>query len=1078
MASNYFPVGLLDQPWGEDDSLGTLSSLERRQRKAAEKSDINAFYKFLGIVFVTLTLLLLGSELYTVATEPSRGLTGAFFLEIGRMSGVAYGQLQNLYKAVGDVAWTGIAVVYGHDFAQRGVSITDGAAQLLANGLYYLALALSVLIMYYAHPAVVCAPLRTAALSTLTAGGLFGAPTLYAWLVSRLCKTRSPEPVVLWALLFAGMMCFASLSVVRTVGIRPGDAPHHAPGVASLSRHRSSAALRCQRPMTASAASAMGSGGAAGNAASTGSSGHRRSAQSRTTSVGRNGGGSGSGSIAAAAAMARGDAMQPPSMARSGSSASLTVSGGLLAAFSCLSGASTPGSTADPVGMQASVRAVHRTTGSSGVSGSRSTADLTPAPHASGGVPPNPTSSMVTKRGAAAAAAAAAQRGTTGGGAAATGPFSSSSSSSFAPSASAAAAVDGRDRPTGHAYGLPACFDPVGVSSSKLAGSSAPPRSSGTRRAMSAVLGGTAAAVAGFGSGSSSNSSCSASAAAKLNTSNSSSSSKYVIVQPPPPPPPRKSHVQIADSSVAAPAAAATATPASGAQPAGGGGAAAAATAAVTSSQSSVSRNPWLNPNPAIKLAVGLPKGLKSAPAAGRQSQSMPMSVHHPAAAAAAAAAEAPAGAARSSGGGGAAAMHSLVASSARSISYGGSAAATASATAGVTSAYPSIVDSDSHAYARPPIFGNTAAATATTAAPHLSSEPVATAAVAAVAAAPVLGVPASVFLQPHTQEQLRNHFQSNSATTGPDSFISTTFISSDASVGPLVAHKHASGDLDIANVAANYHPYPSAVTTPRNEFSTVPILRAAESESTDSFSLFSTPPPPLITSEAAAAAAASIDPAVGLMPADAEPAPRGVSTGAAGHVLYGSYGMYGGHYTALPSLGGDPVWSHNVPSVFGVPPGLKGARAAATAAMAPPPGFPSHAYGGVFAAGPVSGGGDGWEQSAAAAAAVVATTASSTLSAALPLPPAGKNDVLASLGFVDDGADAAADGASGGGGGSSEDAGASCAICWSEPRQVGFLHGKTSHLCVCRRCAAKLREGVHRCPMCRQLIERIIDIY
>lgn len=43
---------------------------------------------------------------------------------------------------------------------------------------------------------------------------------------------------------------------------------------------------------------------------------------------------------------------------------------------------------------------------------------------------------------------------------------------------------------------------------------------------------------------------------------------------------------------------------------------------------------------------------------------------------------------------------------------------------------------------------------------------------------------------------------------------------------------------------------------------------------------------------------------------------------------------------------------------------------------------------------------------------------------------------------------------------------------------QVGFLHGKTSHLCVCRRCAAQLREGVHRCPMCRQLIERIIDIY
>jgi len=53
-----------------------------------------------------------------------------------------------------------------------------------------------------------------------------------------------------------------------------------------------------------------------------------------------------------------------------------------------------------------------------------------------------------------------------------------------------------------------------------------------------------------------------------------------------------------------------------------------------------------------------------------------------------------------------------------------------------------------------------------------------------------------------------------------------------------------------------------------------------------------------------------------------------------------------------------------------------------------------------------------------------------------------------------------------------------SCTICLNAPRQVGFLHGKTSHLCVCRTCARRLREGVHRCPICRQLIERVIDIY
>ena len=44
-------------------------------------------------------------------------------------------------------------------------------------------------------------------------------------------------------------------------------------------------------------------------------------------------------------------------------------------------------------------------------------------------------------------------------------------------------------------------------------------------------------------------------------------------------------------------------------------------------------------------------------------------------------------------------------------------------------------------------------------------------------------------------------------------------------------------------------------------------------------------------------------------------------------------------------------------------------------------------------------------------------------------------------------------------------------------PRQVGFLHGTTAHLCACRQCAAAIKVG-NPCPMCRTPIERILSIF
>ncbi|GIL53995.1 hypothetical protein Vafri_9525 [Volvox africanus] len=1155
MASNFLPVGLLDQPWSEDDSLGTLSSLERRQRKAAEKSDINAFYKFLGIVFLTLNLVILGSELYTFATEPSRGLTGAFFLEIGRLSGVAYSQLQNLYKVVGDIAWTGIAVVHGHDFAQRGVDIAKGVAELLASGLSYLALALTVLIYFYACYGIWRTPLRTIVLSAVATPLLIGTPRLYEWLVWRLCKTQSAEPVVLWALLFGGVMCFASLLVARIVGGRPGECSQ---STISPTRHRGTAALRRQ-PAAGGGASGSGAGGGSG-------SGHRRGSYSRASSSGRSG-----------AAAALGDATHP-SVARSSSSASL-ASSGLFPGFPCLSGAASVGAAVDPVGIQASARGLHR----AGSVGSNFTDTSSPSvgqtkygagPGASGGMPnsrggPTGHPSALDPVGVTSKMNGSSGSRSIGPGGPSC-PSTSNSSSTHSVSAAAkgsnssnssSSSVKQRQQPGGPCSGGSGSSGGDGISKTKLTGGTATgtgstanqtrsgaqdlilarPRGGGSIKqatgshvsnlkqlelatSSQVATAATASATAGNPSSSSLVTAAAASTSKKKAPNNSGSSSnttatsasshtpasrqqhgvlhattasapasaspaagsanrptrseitgsklsskeptgpvaavapaggglfsrftasvassaaavtpamairtakkatgpapaftpaaaarkpqgqhtllpqplpppppmQYIFVQPPPPPPPRRTQAPAAVSH------APTST-------------AAAATAEGVASPAAChnTRNAWLNPNPVIKQASVVSRIHKDAPATVRPP------------AAAAAMTDFPTS--RSTGG---AAPHFTASPSTRSASCGGA------GSVGVSPVDPPVFEGSPQTYTRSPMFAGTAASFTDG---SVRGNVATTINVPdAMAALPAVGVPASAFLQPQAQEHLRTHFQVN--LSDPDTLISTTIVSSDASVGSLVAHKHASGDLDIANVAANYRPYPSAAVSPA-----VTAVATANTETGDSFSLFSTPPP-LITADS------DINTIAGL---DGGQAPR--SAGSL-HLQYGNHGVYG-NYTALPSLAIDPVWGQDVPSIYGAPPLFHGPRA--------PPGFPSHAYGGVFAAGPISGT-TGWEQ-------LPTTAGSNDRSDSLPLPPAAEKGILASLGFVDD---ASADGASGGGG---DDAGGSCAICWSAPRQVGFLHGKTSHLCVCRRCAAKLREGVHSCPMCRQLIERIIDIY
>ncbi|KAJ7972410.1 RING finger protein [Quillaja saponaria] len=54
-------------------------------------------------------------------------------------------------------------------------------------------------------------------------------------------------------------------------------------------------------------------------------------------------------------------------------------------------------------------------------------------------------------------------------------------------------------------------------------------------------------------------------------------------------------------------------------------------------------------------------------------------------------------------------------------------------------------------------------------------------------------------------------------------------------------------------------------------------------------------------------------------------------------------------------------------------------------------------------------------------------------------------------------------------------DAGKECVICLSEPRDTTVLPCR--HMCMCSGCAKVLRFQTNRCPICRQPVERLLEI-
>lgn len=54
-------------------------------------------------------------------------------------------------------------------------------------------------------------------------------------------------------------------------------------------------------------------------------------------------------------------------------------------------------------------------------------------------------------------------------------------------------------------------------------------------------------------------------------------------------------------------------------------------------------------------------------------------------------------------------------------------------------------------------------------------------------------------------------------------------------------------------------------------------------------------------------------------------------------------------------------------------------------------------------------------------------------------------------------------------------DLGKECVICLSEPRDTTVLPCR--HMCMCSGCAKVLRFQTDRCPICRQLVERLLEI-
>ncbi|KAK9125965.1 hypothetical protein Scep_014811 [Stephania cephalantha] len=59
--------------------------------------------------------------------------------------------------------------------------------------------------------------------------------------------------------------------------------------------------------------------------------------------------------------------------------------------------------------------------------------------------------------------------------------------------------------------------------------------------------------------------------------------------------------------------------------------------------------------------------------------------------------------------------------------------------------------------------------------------------------------------------------------------------------------------------------------------------------------------------------------------------------------------------------------------------------------------------------------------------------------------------------------------------GDSDENQGKECVICLSEPRDTTVLPCR--HMCMCNGCARHLKLQRHRCPICRQPVEQLLEI-
>uniref|UniRef100_A0A0D9V142 RING-type E3 ubiquitin transferase n=1 Tax=Leersia perrieri TaxID=77586 RepID=A0A0D9V142_9ORYZ len=55
------------------------------------------------------------------------------------------------------------------------------------------------------------------------------------------------------------------------------------------------------------------------------------------------------------------------------------------------------------------------------------------------------------------------------------------------------------------------------------------------------------------------------------------------------------------------------------------------------------------------------------------------------------------------------------------------------------------------------------------------------------------------------------------------------------------------------------------------------------------------------------------------------------------------------------------------------------------------------------------------------------------------------------------------------------DDSGKECVVCLSEPRDTTVLPCR--HMCLCRECAQLLRYQTNKCPICRQPVERFLEI-